>query len=467
MIIPVILSGGSGTRLWPLSRKKTPKQFSHSVSQPCLFQKACNLTSNFGKPIIVTNKEYTFLIEDAINKNYDTMLIEPTGKNTAPAIIASTLYVREKYGPKANVLVLSSDHLIQEKDEFERSISNGLYGVNNGIVVFGIKPTRSETGYGYIETDGVLQEKCSKVKQFKEKPNLETAEQFTKSGHFFWNAGIFLFNAEYFCEVAAKIAPEMFRIVEKSFKNSIIDGQQTFLSDDFLQIKSNSIDYEILEKHDSVFMTEMLSSWSDIGSFSSLYEISPKDENLNFKHGKIIATETKNSFLRNDDSKNVMVVHGLDNIIAVQTSDATLIMPMEQSQCVKKIVELVPQKLAIEHPTVQRPWGSYTIVQEGEGFKVKRITVESHKCLSLQSHKHRSENWTVIKGRATVINNGKTTILNAGESIFISKESKHRLCNRETEIIEIIEIQTGEYLEEDDIIRYEDDWNRIENNINI
>jgi mannose-1-phosphate guanylyltransferase/mannose-6-phosphate isomerase len=460
MIIPVILSGGSGTRLWPLSRKQNPKQFSHSVSQPCLFQKACNLTSNFGKPIIVTNKEYTFLIEDAIKENYDTMIIEPTGKNTAPAIIASALYVKEKYGPKANVLVLSSDHLIQEKDKFERSISNSLCGVNNGIVVFGIKPTRPETGYGYIEIDGKSQDKCFKVKQFKEKPNLETAQKFTQSGNFFWNAGIFLFNVEYFYKVAAKIAPEMFSIVWKSFKNARIDGQQTFLSDDFLQIQSNSIDYEILEKHDSVFMAEMLSSWNDIGSFASLYEISPKDENLNFKHGTIITTETKNSFLRNDDSKNVMVVHGLNNIIAVQTSDITLIMPMEQSQYVKKIVELIPQKLAIEHPTVQRPWGSYTILQEGDGFKVKRITVDPNKCLSLQSHKHRSENWTVIKGRATVINNGNTTILNAGESTFIPKEAKHRLCNRGKEIVEIIEIQTGNYLEEDDIIRYEDDWNR-------
>ncbi len=356
--------------------------------------------------------------------------------------------------------MLSSDHLIQEKDKFERSILNGLCEVNNGIVVFGIKPTRPETGYGYIEIDGTSQDKCAKVKQFKEKPNLKTAQKFTKSENFFWNAGIFLFNAEYFCEVAAKIAPEMFDIVWKSFKNARIDGQQTFLSDDFLQIKSNSIDYEILEKHDSVFMAEMLSSWSDIGSFSSLYEVSPKDENLNFKHGKIIATETKNSFLRNDDSKSVMVVHGLNNIIAVQTSDVTLIIPMEQSQYVKKIVELIPQKLAIEHPTVQRPWGSYTILQEGDGFKVKRITVEPSKCLSLQSHKHRSENWTVIKGRATVINNGNTTILNAGESTFIPKEAKHRLCNRGTEIVEIIEIQTGKYLEEDDIIRYEDDWNR-------
>lgn len=460
MIIPVILSGGHGTRLWPISRQKTPKQFSNSVSEPCLFQKACDLTSNFGKPIIITHKEYIFSVEDVVDKNCDTILVEPSGKNTAPAIIASALYVKQKYGSDVNILVLSSDHLIQEKDKFEQSVLNGLSEVNNGIIVFGVKPTRPETGYGYIETDGNLKAKCLKVTQFKEKPNIETAERFIKNGNFFWNAGIFLFNVEYFLKVAEKITPEMFNIVDRSVHNAKINGQQTFLSEDFLQVKSNSIDYEILEKYDSVFMTEMLSSWSDIGSFSSLYDTSQKDQNQNVCHGNVIIFETNNSFIRNDDPDSTLVIYGLKNILAVQTSDATLIMPMAKSQHVKEVVNLIPTKLKTEHCTVKRPWGQYTVLQDGNGFKVKRIVVEPNKCLSLQSHKHRSENWTVVKGQATVINNEKITILNAGESTFIPREAKHRLCNRGDEIVEIIEVQTGHYLAEDDIIRYEDDWNR-------
>lgn len=458
MITPIILSGGFGTRLWPVSREKMPKQFNTDVSNPSLFEKTHKLIDdvNFAKPVIVANVKHELLVDDAISSEYEAMLLEPESKNTAPAIIAAAIYVKQKYGNNANILVLPSDHLITEKDKFIKSILNGVNFIKNNIVIFGVKPTFPSTGFGYIEIENSSKLSCYKVKQFKEKPDIYDAEKFYTNDSFFWNAGIFLFNVEYFLKIAKELTSEMFSMTEKSLQCAKIDGKKHFLSEDFSYVKSNSVDYEILEKHKSICMVKMLSKWNDVGSFSSLYEVSKKDDHNNVVDGRVHINDTQNSFIKNTTNK-MLAVSNIKDITIIQTSDVMLVMPLSKSQNVKQVLEtLTVDSLKEEHTKIRRSWGTYEVLYECNEFKIKKIIVDPQQSLSLQRHEYRSENWIVVKGVATVINNENTLILNIGDSAFIPKQTKHRLCNKENDTLEIIEIQMGVYLGEDDITRYND-----------
>ncbi len=461
-IIPVILSGGFGTRLWPLSREMTPKQFNKSIINPSFFERTFDLVKDdiFNAPVIVSNINHKFLIHDAISNAYDSLILEPSSKNTGAAIIAAALFVKKKYGSDAKILVLPSDHLIPNKKKFLESIRNAIIPSHNNFITFGIKPQKPETGYGYIEVDDAHENHIFKIKQFKEKPDKETAIKFIQQGNFYWNSGIFLFNADLLLKAYNELVPQTLHFVEESFSNALIENTTIYLSQEFNKIDGNSIDYEILEKIPNICMSEMLSPWSDVGSFESLYNAIPHDNNANVIRGNVHTMETTGCFIQNN-TNNLVTVYGMQNTVIVQTQDVTTVLPMPYSQDVKKLVEsLHDASKKTESTKVNRPWGTYEVIEEGIGYKIKRIVVNPQKSLSLQSHKHRSENWVVVNGIATVVCGDNLIKLSVGESIFIPVQTKHRLQNTTNSIIEIIEVQTGTYLGEDDITRYQDDWGR-------
>ncbi len=463
-IIPVILSGGFGTRLWPLSREHMPKQFNEEIISPSFFKRTHNLVSTpeFSLPVIVSNTNHRYLVEDAINEAYDTMILEPCSKNTAPAILAAAMLIEKKYGSNATMLVLPSDHLISDQHAFIQSVQNGLKMIDTHIVTFGVKPSRPETGYGYIEIEPttIAGTHLFNITQFKEKPNKETAQSFIEHGNFYWNAGIFLFNSSVYIQMCKELIPETFNLAMESSNNATIDSKKINLSEAFNDIKSESIDYAVLEKASNIVMAEMLSSWSDVGSFESLYSVLQPDVERNVLRGNVQAMKTTGCFIQNNTT-NLLSVYGLQDTIVIQTNDATLVSPMQYSQEIKSLVEnLKDPSKKTESTKVHRPWGTYEVLQEYESCKIKKITVHPRKALSLQSHKHRSENWVVIKGIATVITGDSTIQMTVGQSVFIPAHTKHRLQNTTNENIEIIEVQTGDYLGEDDIIRYQDDWGR-------
>jgi mannose-1-phosphate guanylyltransferase/mannose-6-phosphate isomerase len=454
-IVPVILSGGFGTRLWPLSRECMPKQFNCDIIDPCLFSRTCDLSRMFANPIIVTNSNHQFLVEDVIGQNYDTMLLEPFSRNTMPAILAAAFWVAKTHGNDATMLVMPSDHLITQHEEFVNSVQNGMAFAHENIVIFGVQPNKPETGFGYIEVKESELSTVYNVKQFREKPNKQTAESFIKEGNFYWNAGIFLINAGMFLNICKTLAQETFDIVQDSLKNAQINGKKVELSAEFANAPSNSIDYAILEKIPNIIMTKMRSLWNDIGNFEALFEVLPKN-NSNVIRGNAQAMETTNCFVQNT-TNNLVVCCNIQDIAVIQTEDATLVIPLSYAQEVRKVVEnLKDVTKKNESSKVYRPWGAYEILQDGVGFKVKRIIVNPGRSLSLQSHEHRAENWVVISGVATVVNGDRTYKLNVGESTFVPKQRKHRLYNETSEDIEIIEVQTGRYLGEDDITRYSD-----------
>ena len=449
------MSGGYGTRLWPLSSKKSPKQFNQDVSNPSLFTKTLDLAKHeiFAKPIIVGNVNHRFLIENEANNELDTLILEPESRNTMPAILAATLFAIKKYGEGVTILVLSSDHLIANKEDFIQSIQNGIKVAEKDIVIFGIKPTKPETGYGYIEIPKEsIGADVAKVICFKEKPTKEKAEDFLNQGNFYWNAGIFLFNTSVFMKIAHNIIPQMLQTLTVALHNSKLEKNVITLSNDFLDVANISIDYAILEKTSRVVMSKMLCNWNDLGSFASLYEVNKKDEMGNVVLGNVLAKNTNNCFIQNTTA-TPLAVQDINNINIVVSHDGVLVLPISSAQEVKHIAEkLTPETARVTY----RPWGRYEILEWGQRHKVKRIIVLPKKSLSLQSHEHRSEHWVVIKGVATVINGEKKFDLHEDESTFVPKQTKHRLMNNTNEPVEIIEVQSGNYLEEDDITRYED-----------
>lgn len=458
-IIPVILSGGFGTRLWPISREKMPKQFNDEISSPTLFQKTKLLVNDeiFAKPIIISNHSHKFLIQN--EEDYEAIVLEPSSRNTAPAILAVSLFVKKHYGCNCTLLVLPSDHIITNKDLFLQSVKNGLAAVEENIVLLGVQPTHPETGYGYIQVED-FHRNVTKVVKFCEKPSKSTAEEFIANGNFYWNAGIFLFNSNIMIDLCEKFENEMLFSIEKSITDAEITRNIYELSQDFSNAKSISVDYAILEKSSNIYLSKMLSSWSDVGSFASLYAFLPKDENNNVIRGSVQVQNTTGCFIQNT-TQSIATVYGMQNAIIIYTKDSTLVMPMSCSQNVKQVVEnLVDIEKKIEFPVAQRPWGTYEVLHSENGAKVKKIIVEPQKSLSLQSHNKRAENWVVTKGIATVTRGNDVMELTVGQSIFIPLNTKHRLQNFTSTAIEIIEVQTGSYLEEDDIIRYQDNWGR-------
>lgn len=453
----VILCGGSGTRLWPISRTLYPKQFVKLFDNESLFQKTIQRNASLADSFsIIINQEQYFLgldqMEELKIKSTKDYILEPLGRNTAPAIAMAALAA----APDEILLVVPSDHLIGNQSAYEKAVKQAQeLAVNDELVTFGIKPGYPETGYGYIEAHGI------EVKSFKEKPDLEKAEAYVKAGNYFWNSGMFCFKARTYLEELQKSAPDIFEQSKKAFESARRDSAIRINMDDMRAIRSESIDYAVMEKSTRVKVIPSDIGWSDLGSFDSLYEALPKDKNGNTYSENIINLGSKNNLILGN--KRLISTIDVEDLMIIDTQDAIVIAKKGSTQKVKELVGEVKKRspeMANVHTTAHRPWGTYTILEENEGYKVKQITVFPGAKLSLQYHHHRSEHWIVVKGVATVTIDEKTFDLAQNESTYIPKEATHRLANLTNEELILIEAQVGNYLGEDDIVRLQDDYKR-------
>ena len=473
-IYPVLLAGGSGTRLWPLSRKSYPKQFSNLIGKKTLFQfSAKRLMSSdiieFASHITLTNADFRFIIGEQLQEigiDPGPILIEPEAKNTAAAILAASIFAHEK-DKDAVLLVAPSDHVIPDTAIFHEAIKVGLSHVKNQkIVTFGIKPTHPETGYGYLElsTDPLDDNGTSDIKNFVEKPNLQDAKQMLEAGHYLWNAGIFLFHAQDMMDAFSAYAPETLDLVSQSINEASTDlGFLRLAAEPWSEIEDISIDYAIMEKAQNLVAVPFASKWSDLGGGDAVWSESRLDGSGNVTSETAHAIECSNSLLRSESSGQQVVGIGLNDIMAIAMPDAVLVAPKERAQDVKKAVELLKSKGIAQaeiFPKDYRPWGWFESLALGERFQVKRIRVKPGASLSLQSHKHRSEHWIVVEGTAKVTIDDEVKLVSEGQSIYVPLGAKHRMENPGKLPMVLIEVQIGTYLGEDDIIRYEDVYAR-------
>lgn len=459
----IILAGGSGSRLWPLSREEYPKQLLSFDKEQSLLQKTFNRLCSFSKPadiVTVTNIKHYSNIKLQLNKidSSNVVIGEPFGKNTAPAIASTLQYFIQQGCEDDVVLIVPSDHLIKDIDGFNKTVEQGKELAEQGyIVTFGIKPTYPETGYGYIKTEKALSVGY-KVEKFVEKPNFETAKKYLDSGNYYWNGGIFMGKISTFLNEFKKYASDIYMHLGKlDFSNSTQINYSVYE-----KMPSISIDYAIMEKSDKIALVELQSDWNDLGSWQSIFNVKEKDENGNVLTGKVVVDNVKNSFIYSQ--KEVVAVSSLENIILVETEDAIMACKLEESQNVKKLYEKLKAKESDTiklHKTVFRPWGYYTCMNSGDGYLTKTICVMPKHKLSVQSHNHRSEHWVVLEGTALVLKDGKEYNVYAGDSIDIPLGAKHSLQNPYDKELKIIEIQKGDYISEDDIIRYEDCYGRV------
>ena len=461
----LILAGGSGSRLWPLSRELYPKQLLELNMEQSLLQSTFQRVACFtpsANIISITNNKHLSNVKYQLKQESEktVVLAEPLSKNTAPAIATAVKYISQK--TKENnpvILVVPSDHLIKDFAAFKTSVMRGEKLAKEGyIVTFGIQPNYPETGYGYIN---VTEEKLNegfKVKQFVEKPDAITAQKYIDEGTYYWNSGIFMFSISTFMDELKKSTPEISEIIEEfDFSKSDTISQEIFE-----KMPNISVDYAVMEKSDKIALVKLESDWNDIGSWKALYDVSDKDENGNVFVGNVIDENSKNTFVYSS-SKLVSTI-GLENTIIVETEDAILACNSQQSQDVKKIYEKLKNNNDDTHKihkTVYRPWGFYTVIAEGKGYLTKKIHVNPGQKLSIQSHNHRSEHWVVAIGTATVIKGDEILTLHTGQSVDLAIGEKHSLQNLTENDVEIIELQKGDILSEDDIIRYEDIYGRV------
>ncbi len=471
----VILAGGSGKRLWPLSRKTYPKQFSKLFGEMTLFQAtAKRLCSSdivkFLPHITITTTDFRFIVSDQLQEigvNSGPILIEPESKNTAAAILASSLFAYSD-DKDAVLLCAPSDHMIADFRRFHEAIVAGMSSVKQGkIIAFGVKPTRPEINYGYLEVEknvaGNLIE--APVLSFVEKPNLETAEQMVAQGNFVWNTGILMFRAHDLINAFDCYAPETLALVKDAVKRSSIDlGFHRLSAEPWLMLDNVSIESAIVEKAQNLVSILYTSKWSDLGGWGEVWRESDPDPYGNVTSPNGHAIDCTNSLLRSESSSQQVVGLGLDDIMAVAMPDAVLVAHRQRSQDIKKAVKLLSSKSIVQaeiFPEDHRPWGWFESLVLGDRFQVKRICVKPGAALSLQSHNHRSEHWIVVEGTAKVTIDGKINFLSEGESIYVPLKAKHRMENPNKMPVLLIEVQIGEYLGEDDIIRYEDLYARL------
>lgn len=459
----IILAGGSGSRLWPLSRELYPKQLLNIMSDKSLLQSTFErLTHCMDKSNIlsITNTKHASNVKMQIQELTENPIVlsEPVAKNTAPAIALAAKYILQKTNEDPIILVVPSDHLIKDNEKFLATVKKGEKLAQEGyIVTFGIQPDYPETGYGYINTLKPL-EVGYKVKEFVEKPDIETAKSYLKAGTYYWNSGIFMFKASVMMKEFAKLAPEIAKITNSvDFINS---KDIPFV--EFDKMPSISIDYAIMEKSDKIALLKLESDWNDLGSWKSIYDVSNKDENNNVFVGHVIDEGSKNSFVY--ASSKLVTTIGLEDTIIIETEDAILACKKDKTQDVKRIYETLKKQnddTHLIHRTVYRPWGFYTVIAQGSGFQSKILHVNPGQKLSIQSHNHRSEHWVVLNGTAKVVLEGKELILSPGHSVDIPVKAIHSLQNPYEEDVEVIEVQKGDILLEDDIIRYEDMYGRV------
>jgi len=471
MLHPVILSGGIGSRLWPLSREHYPKQLLALVGEQTMLQNTVTRLENIphlAPPIIVCNEDHRFLVAEqlrCINIKPSAILLEPVGRNTAPAIAIAALSALEK-DPEAVLLVLPADHLIQNVDVFQITVGKALSAAEqNLLVTFGIVPTKPETGYGYIKAGEKIGETSTyKVAQFVEKPNIETATQYIETGDYFWNSGMFLFKAQRYLDELNNFEPKIFEVCKRAFDKLSLDLNSDFVRVDeelFTSCISKSIDLAVMEKTANAAIMPLEAGWSDIGAWSALWEVSKQDNNGNILQGDIFTEQVRNCYLRSEN--RLLAAIGIENLIVVETADAVLIAHKDQAQNVKNVVEFLKKTGRSEanlHRKVFRPWGSYETIDNEPRFQVKKIMVNVGASLSLQMHHHRSEHWVIVKGTAKITRGDEQLLLTENQSTYIPLGIKHRLENPGKIPLEIIEIQAGSYLGEDDIIRFEDHYGR-------
>ena len=474
MIIPVIMAGGSGSRLWPLSRVLYPKQFLCLKGELTMLQTTISRLNGVDceNPVVICNEQHRFIVAEQLrqlNKLTGNIVLEPAGRNTAPAIaLAALASLRNQSDNDPLMLILAADHVIQNEEAFCEAVRNALpYAESGKLVTFGIVPDQPETGYGYIRRGNSCntaeKEVAFSVAQFVEKPDLDTAQAYVASGEYYWNSGMFLFRAGRYLEELKKFRPDILDACEKAMAN--IDPDLDFVRVDeaaFLACPDESIDYAVMEKTADAVVVPMDAGWSDVGSWSSLWEISTKNQQGNVHHGDVISHDTEKSFIYAESG--LVTTVGVKDLVVVQTKDAVLVANRNCAQDVKKIVEELKASGRHEHHNhreVYRPWGKYDSIDEGERYQVKRITVKPGEGLSLQMHHHRAEHWIVVAGTAKVTLGEEVKLLGENESIYIPLGVTHCLENPGKIPLDLIEVRSGTYLEEDDIVRFEDRYGRI------
>ena len=466
---PVLLSGGSGTRLWPLSREAYPKQFLPLAGEETMLQETWRRVAPLASrpPIVVANEEHRFLAAEQlrlVGVEHAAIVLEPVGRNTAPAIAAAALQALAD-GDDPLLLVLPSDHVVRDAEGFRAAVRAAIPAAEAGaLVTFGIVPSAPETGFGYIQTEAgqaAAGDGVRDVLRFVEKPDAATAQSYLDAGGYYWNSGMFAFRASRYLAELERFRPDILAAVRKAFDAAARDGDFIRLDKDaFAASPSDSIDYAVMEKTADAKVLPVDIGWNDVGSWSALWEVSEQDGDGNAHHGDVIAVDSRNSYAY---ARRLVALVGVDDLVVVETDDAVLVARKDKVQQVKDVVARLKsdqRSHAVLHREVHRPWGSYDSIDQDDGFQVKRIKVKPGARLSLQSHAHRAEHWIVVRGTARVTRDNDVFELHANQSTYIPLGAKHRLENPGSEMLELIEVQSGSYLGEDDIVRYEDVYGR-------
>jgi len=466
-ILPVVLSGGSGTRLWPLSREKYPKQLLPLVDEQSMLQATVarlDGLADLGQPLLICNEEHRFVVAEQVRMlgKHGTVLLEPVGRNTAPAMTLAALWANRD-GEDPVLVVMPADHVITDGETFRAVVTRAVSLAETGAAVtFGITPDCPETGYGYIEKGVPVGSGGFLVSQFVEKPNLEQAEDYLKAGNYLWNSGMFMFRASLFLAELERFRPDILEACREALATAQEDSHFLHvLAEQFARCDDESIDYAVMEHTANGVVVPLNAGWNDLGSWTAIYDISTRDADGNALQGDVLAFDSRNTLVQSHH--RLVAVVGVEDLVVIETKDALLVTRSDKCQQVKQVVEQLRAEQRPEfasHPLVSRPWGHYDTVDHGERYQVKRITVSPGESLSLQLHYHRAEHWIVVSGTAKVICGDTETILSENQSTYIPLGVKHSLSNPGKVPLELIEVQSGAYLGEDDIVRFEDRYGR-------
>ncbi|WP_313505663.1 mannose-1-phosphate guanylyltransferase/mannose-6-phosphate isomerase [Stutzerimonas kunmingensis] len=470
MFTPVILAGGNGSRLWPLSRRSLPKQFLalDGQGQGSMFQRTLQRLDGLAHaaPLVVSNEQHRFVVAEQLrlaNRVPARIILEPLARNTAPAIALAAL-AATRQGSDPVLLVLAADHFIPDQQAFRTAIAAAQVHADQGqLVTFGIKPTHAETGFGYIQCGQMLGENGHQIVAFKEKPSSEHAEEYLVSGAYLWNSGMFMFRASRYLEELQRLRPDILEACRVAFTHAADDRDFLHVSaEQFARCDDESIDYAVMEQTDDGVVVPLDAGWNDLGSWSAIWDVAPRDAEGNSHQGDVMSVDSRNNLVH--AHHRLVTTVGVDDLVVVETKDAVLVSRRDSCQQVKQIVQRLQAEQReefVSHPLVSRPWGHYDTVDKGDRYQVKRITVLPGECLSLQLHYHRAEHWIVVSGTAKVVCGDKEMVLSENQSTYIPLGVKHSLSNPGKVPLELIEVQSGAYLGEDDIVRFEDRYGRV------